>query len=112
MVPIGFHLGLRQVVMALMNWAIDVPLELNKVMQYPLYKVKVPVPPLLGVRCFAAYAEAAPAPLRTRTRTCTCSSGVLQRLCSDPYGLRMRGVEYGPGQGNKVELIMKYSYLY
>ena len=36
MVPIGFHLGLRQVVMALMNWAIDVPLELNKVMQYPL----------------------------------------------------------------------------
>ena len=32
-----FHLGLRQVVMALMNWAIDVPLELNKVMQYPLY---------------------------------------------------------------------------
>ena len=38
MVPIGFHLGLRQVVMALMNWAIDVPLELNKVMQYPLLK--------------------------------------------------------------------------
>ena len=36
MVPIGFHLGLRQVVMALMNWAIDVPLELNKVMQYLL----------------------------------------------------------------------------
>ena len=36
MVPIGFHMGLRQVVMALMNWAIDVPLELNKVMQYPL----------------------------------------------------------------------------
>lgn len=46
MVPIGFHLGLRQVVMALMNWAIDVPLELNKVMQYPPYPWH-PVPCIL-----------------------------------------------------------------
>lgn len=28
MIFIYFHLGLRQVVMALMNWAIDVPQEL------------------------------------------------------------------------------------
>ena len=28
MFPIRFHLGLRQVVMALMHWAIDVPQEL------------------------------------------------------------------------------------
>ena len=27
---IGFHLGLRQVLMALMNWAIDVPQKLKQ----------------------------------------------------------------------------------
>ena len=78
-------MGLRQVVMALMNWAIDVPLELNKVMQYPL-----------SLPCFTPLLRFLLMHLLKRAQEKESSSG---------------GINYLK-KGNKVELIMKYSYLY